>query len=173
MMDHLFQLLAPYLLRLFPSTRLASVLPPGLDSTPLDIIDQPVWQFLAAFALHASSEQQQILVSVLREKVLENISNATTGQSVDGNEQWTKLANVNLFLNALGIQFSGNQFVFKTCQSFFLFTHNAMCSLSLSATLSEFTNRDDTDTNIIRIFFPLGFGKSCSGIRYMGVSFSI
>ena len=172
MMDHLFQLLAPYLLRLFPSTRLASVLPPGLDSTPLDIIDQPVWQFLAAFALHASSEQQQILVSVLREKVLENISNATTGPSVDGNEQWTKLANVNLFLNALGIQFSGNQFVFKTCQSFF-YSLTMPCAHYLFPSHFQSLPTDDTETNLTRIFFPLGFGKSCSGIRYMGVSFSI
>jgi DNA topoisomerase 2-associated protein PAT1 len=117
MLDHLFQLLTPYLLQLFPSSRLASAPPLGSDNTPIDIMDQPAWQFLAALALHASSEQQQTLVATLREKVLESIANAKSGQVVDGDEQWAKLANVNLFLNALGIQFSGGQFVFKTCQS--------------------------------------------------------
>jgi hypothetical protein len=125
MLDHLFQLLTPYLLHLFPSTRLASVLPPGSNSAPIDIIDQPVWQFLAALALHASAEQQQILVATLREKVLENISNAKRNGGAENDESWTKLANVNLFLNALGIQFSGDQFVFKSCQ--FCFSFEWLC----------------------------------------------
>lgn len=116
MLDHLFQLLAPYLLQLFPSNRLASVMPPATGPGPTDVIDQPVWQFLAALALHASTEQQQILVTVLREKVLENVLGTNQGW-VDDDDRRTKLTNVNLFLNALGIQFSGNQFIFKSCQS--------------------------------------------------------
>ena len=115
MLNHLFQLLAPYLLQLFPSNRLAPRTPPSAGPTPTDIIDQPVWQFLAALALHASTEQQQVLVTILREKVLENVMG--TNQSwADEDERRAKLTNVNLFLNALGIQFSGNQFVFKNCQ---------------------------------------------------------
>jgi DNA topoisomerase 2-associated protein PAT1 len=116
MFDHLFQLLAPYLPLLFPSTRLTSILPSGSDQTPFDVIDQPVWQFLAALALHASAEQQQVLVASLREKVMENIADANRSQSADGEESWTRLANVNLFLNALGLQFNGNQFIFKSCE---------------------------------------------------------
>ena len=38
----------------------------------MDSLDQPVWKFLAAYAAHASMEQQQILVVTLREKILEN-----------------------------------------------------------------------------------------------------
>jgi DNA topoisomerase 2-associated protein PAT1 len=113
MLDHLFQLLSPYFILLFPSFRLASLTPSGLGSTPADIIDQPVWQFLAALALHASTEQQQFLVTTLREKILENVMNTKTGWVADEDERRAKLTNVNLFLNALGIEFSGNQFVFK------------------------------------------------------------
>jgi DNA topoisomerase 2-associated protein PAT1 len=116
MFDHLFQLLSPFFLLLFPSHRLASTTPPGQGSTPVDIIDQPVWQFLAALALHASTEQQQLLVTVLREKILENVTATKSGWVADEDERRAKLANVNLFLNALGIEFSGNQFVFKNCQ---------------------------------------------------------
>jgi DNA topoisomerase 2-associated protein PAT1 len=116
MLDHLFQLLSPYFLFLFPSYRLASLTPPGPGLTPADIIDQPVWQFLAALALHASTEQQQYLVTAMREKILENVTNTKTSWVVDEDERRAKLANVNLFLNALGIEFSGNQFVFQNCQ---------------------------------------------------------
>lgn len=106
-MNHLYQLLTPHLSELFPSTRLASVLPPlGHGNRPTDIMDQPVWQFLAALALHASPEQQQILVTSLREKVLENVTSVTKGWVADAEEGQTKLANVNLFLHALGLDSS-------------------------------------------------------------------
>lgn len=97
----------PHFPYLFPSTRLASVLPPlGHPNRPTDIIDQPVWQFLAALALHASPEQQQILVTALREKVLENVTSVNKGWVADEEERQTKLANVNLFLHALGLDSS-------------------------------------------------------------------
>jgi DNA topoisomerase 2-associated protein PAT1 len=115
MLDHFFQLLSPYLLHLFPSNRLAAAIPPATGSTSPDM-DQPVWQFLAALALHASTEQQQLLVTVLREKILEIVTGANKGWVADEDERRAKLTNVNLFLNALGIQFSGNQFVFKNCE---------------------------------------------------------
>ncbi|KZP16629.1 hypothetical protein FIBSPDRAFT_794305, partial [Athelia psychrophila] len=106
-LNHLYQLLTPHLSELFPSTRLASVLPPlGHGNRPTDIMDQPVWQFLAALALHASPEQQQILVTSLREKVLENVTSVTKGWVADAEEGQTKLANVNLFLHALGLDSS-------------------------------------------------------------------
>ncbi|KAH7919056.1 hypothetical protein BV22DRAFT_1041258 [Leucogyrophana mollusca] len=107
MFDHLFQLLTPHFLTLFPSSRLAPQISPlgSLHSTT-DMIDQPVWQFLAALALHASAEQQSILVSGLREKVLENVTSASKGWVADEDERQTKLANVNLFLHALGLDSS-------------------------------------------------------------------
>ena len=117
MLDHLFQLIAPYLLELFPSTRLDPILSslPSHFTPPADIVDQPVWQFLAALALHASTEQQQTLVATLREKVLEIVL-SNKGHAADDEDRQAKLANVNLFLHALGLFWDGTQFVVKSCQ---------------------------------------------------------
>ncbi|KAH8104013.1 topoisomerase II-associated protein [Cristinia sonorae] len=107
MFDHLFQLLTPHLIFLFPSVRqsIATGVPyPDIPS--LDTIDQPVWQFLAALALNAGLEQQQVLVASLRERVLENVSTATKGWLADEEIRKTRLANVNIFLHALGLDSS-------------------------------------------------------------------
>jgi DNA topoisomerase 2-associated protein PAT1 len=105
MLDHLFELLTPHFFDLFPSTRLS--VPPQTKTTTMD---QPIWQFLAALALHASPEQQQILVASVREKVLENVLVATKGWDGDGvvdeEEREGRLNNVNLFLHALGLDSS-------------------------------------------------------------------
>ncbi|KAG2150307.1 topoisomerase II-associated protein PAT1 [Suillus bovinus] len=107
MFDHLFQLLMPHFVLLFPSTRLvAQPLPTAASLPPTDILDQPVWQFLAALALHASSDQQSILVTNLREKVLDIVTSVSKGWVADEEERQTKLANVNLFLHALGLDSS-------------------------------------------------------------------
>jgi DNA topoisomerase 2-associated protein PAT1 len=107
MFDHLFQLLMPHFVLLFPSTRLvAQPLPVAAPLPPTDILDQPVWQFLAALALHASSDQQSILVTSLREKVLDIVTSVSKGWVADEEERQTKLANVNLFLHALGLDSS-------------------------------------------------------------------
>ncbi|KAG0705559.1 topoisomerase II-associated protein PAT1 [Suillus ampliporus] len=107
MFDHLFQLLMPHFVLLFPSTRLAAQpLPVAAPLPPTDILDQPVWQFLAALALHASSDQQSILVTSLREKVLDIVTSVSKGWVADEEERQTKLANVNLFLHALGLDSS-------------------------------------------------------------------
>ena len=111
MFDHLFQLLHPNLLFLFPSTRIAealATLPPNSAVLPMhtEALDQPVWQFLAALALHATNEQQQALVTALREKVLENVASANKGWVADEDERRAKLGNVNLFLHALGLDSS-------------------------------------------------------------------
>jgi len=111
MFDHLFQLLHPNLLYLFPSTRMAAALaslpansvPPNRHT---EALDQPVWQFLAALALHATNEQQQALVTALREMVLENVASANKGWVADEDERRAKLGNVNLFLHALGLDSS-------------------------------------------------------------------
>ena len=102
--DHLFQLLTPQFLLLFPSTRVASVAP--LEHVHTDAIDQPVWQFLAAVALHAASEQQHLLVTALRDKILDNVASVNKGWIRDEEEREMKLANVNLFLHALGLDSS-------------------------------------------------------------------
>lgn len=107
MFDHLFQLLAPHLALLFPSVRQALVSNvPILEVPDLDTIDQPVWQFLAALALNASLEQQQVLVTSLRERVLENVTSAMKGWVPDEETRKIRLANVNIFLHALGLDSS-------------------------------------------------------------------
>src|ERR1700761_1245388 len=97
--DQWFRLLSPHLVALFPSSRVAQNLPfgaePYLKPSPLtDAIDQPTWSFLATFAVHASVEQQQTLVTVLRDKVLENVISASKGWNAEENAR--RLANVNL-----------------------------------------------------------------------------
>lgn len=105
--DHLFQLLTPHFLYLFPSVRMAVASNIPLANIPdADHLDQPVWQFLATVALHASVEQQQILVASLRERVLENVASANKGWVADEEQRRVKLANVNIFLHALGLDSS-------------------------------------------------------------------
>lgn len=107
MFDHLFQLLSTEFLSLFPSTRFLTTTLPGQNhKIAVDTVDQPVWQFLAALALHAATEQQQILVTALREKVLDNVLAANKSWVMDEEERKAKLANVNLFLHALGLDSS-------------------------------------------------------------------
>lgn len=105
MYNLLFDLLRPHLHLLFPSVRLGGV---NFYNVPnADVIDQPVWQFLATLAVHANEEQQQTLVTSLREIVLENVATATKGWSADSEERRRlRLANVNLFLHALGLDSS-------------------------------------------------------------------
>lgn len=45
----------------------------------VDALDQPVWQMLGSFALHANMQQQQTLVGELRDKVLEGVVAAKQG----------------------------------------------------------------------------------------------
>ncbi|KAG6854522.1 hypothetical protein C0991_005434 [Blastosporella zonata] len=104
MFDHLFQFLAPHLHALLPSIRMAAHLP--LDTKPVDHADQPVWQLLAAIALHAAPDQQAILVTTMRDKVLEIVYRVNKGWVTNEDERQTKLANVNLFLHALGLDSS-------------------------------------------------------------------
>ncbi|KAF8957454.1 topoisomerase II-associated protein PAT1-domain-containing protein [Flammula alnicola] len=105
MFDHLFQLLAPHLEMLFPSSRIVNP-DPAHNPIPTDIVDQPVWQFLAALALHGVIEQHHVLVASLREKILDNVLSVNKGWVHDEDERQTKLANVNLFLHAVNLDSS-------------------------------------------------------------------
>ncbi|KAI0305845.1 topoisomerase II-associated protein PAT1 [Multifurca ochricompacta] len=103
--------LTPQLALPFPfgtHCRRAGCRPPNTVAPTLhtETLDQPVWQFLAALALHATNEQQQALVTALREKVLENVASANKGWVADEDERRAKLGNVNLFLHALGLDSS-------------------------------------------------------------------
>lgn len=116
--DLLFTLLSPHLLSLFPSVRVGSSdpsathhpshpPPPTSTTQPMsDAIDQPVWQFLAALALHGNIEQHHVLVATLREKILSNVLSVNKGWVQDEEERQTKLANVNLFLHAVNLDSS-------------------------------------------------------------------
>lgn len=67
--------------------------------------DVHVWRFLAAMAVGATVEQQHVLVTEVREQVLENVIAAqTTRMSPEKAAQ--KINNVNLFLHALGLDAS-------------------------------------------------------------------
>ncbi|KAI0629297.1 topoisomerase II-associated protein PAT1 [Trametes polyzona] len=106
--NHLFELLRPQLHLLFPSVRLSLI--SGINFTAIpnaDVIDQPVWQFFASLACSANDVQQSVLVTGLRDIVLENVTTATKGVGVESEERRRlRLANVNLFLHALGLDSS-------------------------------------------------------------------
>lgn len=82
--------------------------------------DEPVWNLMAALAVSASMEQQQVLVQELREKILENVisakewaarAGAGAGAAVGAGAQEgdpavgaeMRLRNTNLLLHALGL----------------------------------------------------------------------
>lgn len=83
---HLFSVVSSgsSLLSLFPSSRLAAALPFGVAQyQSLDVLrpgvdseDEPVWRFLASMAVCADAEQQQTLVTGVRDKVIENVRSA-------------------------------------------------------------------------------------------------
>ncbi|KAF9453519.1 hypothetical protein P691DRAFT_658313 [Macrolepiota fuliginosa MF-IS2] len=106
MFNHLFDLLSPHMLVLFPSSRIVTTPTQGQQPSLYDNADQHVWQFLAAFALHGSLEQHQVLVAMLRDKILDNLLAVSRGWFTTEEERDTKLGNVNLFLNALGLDSS-------------------------------------------------------------------
>ncbi|KAG0230674.1 hypothetical protein BGW42_000792 [Actinomortierella wolfii] len=64
-----------------------------------------VWRFLAALAVGASVEQQHILVTGVREQVLENVIAAKSSR-LTPDKAAQRIANVNLFLHALGLDAS-------------------------------------------------------------------
>ena len=86
-----FQALSGDFPHLFPSTRVTSPVPfgpgyylsrPGADAVDtkgrdLDLDDEPIWRFLAAVAVCADPQEQQTLVTSVRDKVMENVSSAT------------------------------------------------------------------------------------------------
>jgi len=89
---HLFGVLQQQLGALFPSSRLAASLPFGvaqyqsLDALrpECDLDDEPVWRFLAAVAVCADPDQQQVLVTAVRDKVIEGVRAARQGAKARG-----------------------------------------------------------------------------------------
>ncbi|KAI9220009.1 topoisomerase II-associated protein PAT1 [Blastocladiella britannica] len=85
--------------------------------TPADLLefyltdDAHVWQFLASLAVAASVEQQTMLVTEVRERILSNVvagelGAAGTSSSTAADKAERAVYNVNLFLHALGLDAS-------------------------------------------------------------------
>ncbi|GAA5878919.1 hypothetical protein JCM1840_000840 [Sporobolomyces johnsonii] len=110
----LFSSLAASLLPLFPSTRLAASLPFGVAQyqsvetlrPEVDLDDEPVWRFLAAVAVCADPDQQQILVTGVRDKVIEGVRGAKLVGKGGAEVAALKIRNVNLLLHALSLDAS-------------------------------------------------------------------
>ncbi|KAJ2552447.1 DNA topoisomerase 2-associated protein pat1, partial [Coemansia sp. RSA 1933] len=97
--NHLFNTLHGGLNSIFPPP------PPALGQMPNPLEDLHAWQFLATLAVSASVDQQHVLVSEAREKVLEKIQLAKSGRlPIEVSAALT--SNVNIFLNALGLDAS-------------------------------------------------------------------
>ncbi|KAI8877390.1 hypothetical protein K501DRAFT_42489 [Backusella circina FSU 941] len=86
-----------YLVPLIPNTPMIQL--------SLSVDDIYVWQFLAAMAVGASMEQQHILVTEVRDRVMENIVLAKSNR-LPLDQASHRIANVNLFLHALGLDAS-------------------------------------------------------------------
>lgn len=79
----------------------AHVFPPA----QANVDDVYVWQFLAAIAVGATLEQQHTLVTEVRERVLETVMIAKSGRLAP-EKAAMKIANCNLFLQAIGLDAS-------------------------------------------------------------------
>lgn len=125
----LFSQMQGSMLRFFPSTRMAAALPFGASLylagpgnsmlAEADAEDEAVWTFFAAIAVSADAQQQQALVTELREKVLESV-NAVAKKWVSPEIAERKIVsslfrfrvcsfcqkNVNLLMHALGLDAS-------------------------------------------------------------------
>lgn len=106
------------LAQLFFSSRVQTYLPFGVDmymagrrtgsSAPdANVEDEPVWNLMALFAIHADLAQQQVLVQELREKILSNVMAAkeakSTGSTAPGDED-VRIRNVNLLVRILSYE---------------------------------------------------------------------
>ncbi|KAJ2083596.1 DNA topoisomerase 2-associated protein pat1 [Coemansia sp. RSA 988] len=95
--SHLFNSLRGSLVAIFPQQPLGHI--------PSPTEDMYAWQFLAALATAASAEQQHALVAEAREKVLEKVQLAKDPR-LPAEMSSAILTNVNMFLNALGLDAS-------------------------------------------------------------------
>ncbi|KAI9256216.1 topoisomerase II-associated protein PAT1-domain-containing protein [Sporodiniella umbellata] len=103
----LFNMLKGRYLSVFPSLYYLVPINPttSMLQISLAVDDMYVWQFLAAMAVGASMEQQHILVTEVRDRVMENIVLAKSNR-LPLEQASHRIANVNLFLHALGLDAS-------------------------------------------------------------------
>jgi len=76
------------------------VLPLVFPGTVNDTEDVYVWQFLAAMGVGASPEQQQRLVVGVKDRVMETVN---VSKALPADMAAARLANVNLFMRAIGL----------------------------------------------------------------------
>lgn len=98
--DSLLQVLHNSIHFIFPSRRLV---PPGIPVAGIDLSDQVAWQFLAAIAAIGSQPQQMNVVAEVKDMILEIVQAVHSNWIPDPNEAALKLANVNILLNAIGL----------------------------------------------------------------------
>jgi len=84
--------------RLFDS--IEPVLPAIFPGNANDTGDMYVWQFLAAMGVGASPEQQQRLVIGVKDRVMETVA---VSKALPADMASARLANVNLFMRAIGL----------------------------------------------------------------------
>jgi DNA topoisomerase 2-associated protein PAT1 len=96
--------LAPNFLYLFPSYRITGDTA-YTAALPADV-DSRAWQFLAVFATLAHHDARPALVTGLRDKILADLAATRVDWVPDEGERTARLANLNLFLNSLGLDSS-------------------------------------------------------------------
>ncbi|KAI8336242.1 topoisomerase II-associated protein PAT1 [Chlamydoabsidia padenii] len=103
----LFSSLQGHYSSIFPSLYYLAPLTPAVDMMQLllSIDDMYIWQFLAAVAVGASMEQQHILVTEVRDRVMENIILAKSNR-LPLDRASHRIDNTNLFLHSLGLDAS-------------------------------------------------------------------
>lgn len=101
--DSLLTLLQGSILLIFPSQRLQSAIRAGFTIPNLDLADQIAWQFLAALAAIGTQPQQMSIVAQVRDMILEVVQTVHNNWVPDPNDAALKLANVNILLNAIGL----------------------------------------------------------------------
>ncbi|KIO29884.1 hypothetical protein M407DRAFT_69866 [Tulasnella calospora MUT 4182] len=101
--DGLLQVLSGSITLLFPSRRLHAALRAGYPIPNVDLADQIAWQFLAALAAIGSQPQQMAVVAEVKDMILEIVQAVHSNWITDPNEARLKLDNVNILLNAIGL----------------------------------------------------------------------
>ncbi|CAO3607044.1 unnamed protein product [Cunninghamella blakesleeana] len=92
---------------IFPSLYYLTPINPSIDmlQISLSIDDIYIWQFLAAVAVGATMEQQHVLVTEVRDRVMENIILAKSNR-LPIDHATHRIDNTNLFLHSLGLDAS-------------------------------------------------------------------
>jgi len=123
---------------LFFSTRVQEYVPFGIDmymagrrpgshAPDADVEDEPAWNLMALFAIHADLGQQQVLVQELRDKILSNVMAAKEASSKGGaalGAEDVRIRNVNLLVRVWYSLYS--------CMRSISMQHKSRCRVSMA-----------------------------------------